>query len=222
MFDIALYGHLVIDTVYDGDTTVMEFGGLANMRRAFTQLDPDLGLALVPTVLGTADIFIDRINSARTSRANLNATRLPISIKQSQISHVLYINELPDVAFVSKLPGIVTADCCKGKPVDLDLLKYIDYLFVSDDEVIDLDAVTGATRGTVIVHSPQGSRIFNNGAETVYSIDPKLMITNANVLGAGDMFAACFLFALHKKIPNVIEYAHVTTSKFLRDKNEKI
>jgi hypothetical protein len=222
MFDITLYGHLVVDTVYDTDTTVMEFGGIANMRRAFDRLAPKLNLGLVPTVLGSADIFIDRATSSRSSRANLNTVRLPVSIKPSRISHVLYLNELPNVDFVSQLPGIITADCCKGKPVDLDLLKYIDYLFVSDDEVADLESVKRATKGTVIVHSPQGSRIFKDDKETVYSIDPSLMITNANVLGAGDMFAACFLFALHNNFDNGIEYAHTKTAELLREINEKI
>jgi len=222
MFDLTLYGHLVVDTVYDGATTVMEFGGIANMRRAFMRLAPKLNLGLVPTVLGDADIFIDRANSARSSRANLNAIPLPVSIKPSQISHVLYLNELPNVDFVSQLPGIITADCCKGKPVDLNLLKYIDYLFVSDDEVTDLEAVKLATKGTVIVHSPKGSVIFKDDKETVYTIDPSLMITNANVLGAGDMFAACFLFALHNNFTNCTEYAHTKTAELLREINEKI
>ena len=222
MFSITLYGHLVIDTIYDTDHTFMEFGGMANMRRTFYQLDPKLDVGLVPTVIGDADIFINRITSERSSKAKLNIIQLPITVKESKISHVLYINELPNTDFITKLTGIVTADCCKGNPIDLTLLKYIDYLFISDDEVHNLDDIKNAIKGTVIIHSPKGSTIFKNGKEKTYSIDPGLMIENANVLGAGDMFAASFLLALHNNIKNTIEYAHTTTSTLLRKINEKI
>jgi len=222
MFSITLYGHLVIDTIYDTNCTMMEFGGMANMRRTFCQLDPKLDVGLVPTVIGTADIFINRAESERTSKANLNVTQLPIAIKQSKISHILYINELPNTDFVSQLPGIVTADCCKGKLIDLNLLKYVDYLFVSDDEVRDLDGILNAIKGTVIIHSPTGSVSYKNKKEQTYSIDPALMVKNANVLGAGDMFAAAFLLALNNNMTNAIEYAHITTSTLLKKTNEKI
>jgi sugar/nucleoside kinase (ribokinase family) len=50
------------------------------------------------------------------------------------------------------------------------------------------------------------------------------MIENANVLGAGDMFASCFLLGLHNSMDDAtaIDFAHRTTSKILKDLNEKI
>jgi len=222
MFDIALYGHLIVDTIYDGNHKTMELGGLANMRRTFTKLDNNLNLGIIPTVLGEADIFINRETSTRSSKANLNINKLNFEIKDSSISHVLYINELEHTDFIQNLPGIITADCCKGKPINPNLLRYIDYLFVSDDEVSDLETLKELTKGTIILHSPDGSIIYKDGIEKHYHVDKNIKIQNANVLGAGDMFASCFLFAIYNKIENAIDYAHTTTSKLLKEMNEKI
>jgi sugar/nucleoside kinase (ribokinase family) len=44
------------------------------------------------------------------------------------------------------------------------------------------------------------------------------------VLGAGDMFASSFLYALNLGLPTdqIQKYAHETTSKLIKSANEKI
>jgi len=130
MFDITLYGHLTNDTIIDGDKETMSLGGLYNCWRTFNELDRNLQVGLMPTVVGTAEITIDRKTSTRTSKANLNETYLQTEIKPSRISHVLYLNELEDTSFLPNLRGIVSADLCKGRELDYNLLQYVDYLFV--------------------------------------------------------------------------------------------
>jgi len=223
MFDITLYGHLTNDTIIDGDTTSMSLGGLYNCWRTFGELDKNLKLGLMPTAIGTAEITINRKDSSRISKASLNETLLPYEIKPAKISHVLYLNELQDVSFLSELKGMVSADLCKGKELNYDLLQYVDFLFVSQDEH-DVQKLRDKAHGLIISHAPTGSVVFANNLNQPYMMHRTHMVENANVLGAGDMFASCFLYAIHKKwsLHGAIEFAHITTADLIRKYNEKI
>ena len=224
MFDITLYGHLTVDTIHDGDNVTMEFGAMANMVRTFKEIDADIKLGLCPFAIGEADIYIDRTDSSRDSTANLNSYTLEPIIKPASISHILYINQLQNTNFISKLDGIVTADTCKGPKVDKKLLKHIDYLFISYEEMYDLSELVKHIKGAVIVHTSVGSTIYTKNDKKAFFIDPALFVKDANVLGAGDMFASCFLYDLLKtnSIESAIGYAHKTASKLIRKYNEKV
>lgn len=223
MFDITLYGHLTNDTIIDGDTETMSLGGLYNCWRTFTELDKNLQIGLMPTVVGSAEITIDRKTCTRTSKANLNETYLQTEIKPSKISHVLYLNELEDTSFLPDLKGIVSADLCKGRELDYNLLQYVDFLFVSQDEH-DVQKLRDKAHGLIISHAPTGSVVFANNLMQPYMMHRTHMVEEANVLGAGDMFASCFLYAIHKKwsLHGAIEFAHITTADLIRKYNEKI
>jgi sugar/nucleoside kinase (ribokinase family) len=224
MFDITLYGHLAIDTIHDGDKKTMSLGAMANMARTFKDIDANISLGLCPTAIGEADIYIDRKESTRDSIANLNRYEYDSPIKPSHISHILYINQLTNTDFISKLDGIVTADTCKGPKVDVELLKYVDYLFVSYEELHDLDELAEHTKGAVIIHTSVGSTVRINGEKKAFFIDPSMFVKDANVLGAGDMFASCFLYDLLKSgsMESAIGYAHKTASELIRKYNEKV
>ena len=51
-----------------------------------------------------------------------------------------------------------------------------------------------------------------------------MFISESNVLGAGDMFASSFLYGIHLGLPidQTQKYAHETTSKLIKNANEKI
>ena len=200
----------------------MSLGGLANMCRTFQDIRAQINLGIVPTELGEAEIYIDRKTSSRDSKADLGKHQLGCQIKQSKISHVMYINQLKNLDFIPNLTGIITADTCKGPSVDVSVLKHIDWLFVSDDEVSNLDDIVDNIKGSVIIHSPEGSRIV--GQNNLQCYNESLLVENANVLGAGDMFASCFLYAIHNQmtVESAISYAHRTTSRLIGKYNEKI
>jgi len=224
MFDITLYGHLTVDTIYDGNDVTMDFGAMANMTRTFKEIGADINLGLCPFAIGKADIYIDRVNSMRDSKASLNDYTLEPIIKPSHISHILYLNQLQNTDFISKLDGIVTADTCKGPKVDVELLKYVDYLFVSYEEMHDMDELAQYTKGAVIVHTSVGSTVRVKGEKKAFFIDPNMFVKDANVLGAGDIFASCFLYELLKSgsMESAIGYAHKTASDLIRKYNEKV
>ena len=226
MKDITLYGHLVGDTVMDGDYVLPQIGGMANVWRALSEIDASLKIALSPTAYGQATIKVYRDTCTRESWAQLNELTFEPCIHESKISHVMYINELPNTRFMYYLDGIITADTCKGeKFLNKYLLGKIDYLFVADEDGQDLNTLLAYIKGTVILHSPTGSKIYpQDRAPWCFDLPENLIVKNANVLGAGDTFAACFLYGLHKgmETEGCIAYAHYQTSELIRKYNEKI
>jgi len=129
------------------------------------------------------------------------------------------------VKFIDDLDGIISADTCRGKVIqDPNLLQYIDYLFVADEDGQDIDFLRKHVRGYVILHSPTYSKILRKTTEMEYKVHEILHVPNSNVLGAGDFFAASFLRAIHKewKIEDAVEYAHHTTSDLIRKYNEEV
>lgn len=221
MFDITLYGHLTNDHIFDGDFETMALGGIANCWRALTELDKNLSVGLSPTALGEANIYVEREQLKRSSIAELNKEVFDIQIKPSKISHVLYLNELPNTEFVKYLNGTTSTDLCKGKEVDYELLHHFDYVFVADDEGHDIEKIRRHSN-MVILHSSEGSIISTGDiVQPAYIVNKMHRVENANVLGAGDMFAACFLYALHNKwsLHGAREFAHIKTAELIRKYN---
>jgi len=226
MYDITLYGHLTVDTIFDGNTQKRTLGAMANMWRTFSHIqDNSLKISLSPTACGEALIYIDREDCSRTSNANLNKYLQDAKIKESKISHILYLNELPKLEFLPKLSGIISADTCAGRNLNLDLLPYIDYLFISDEDASQIDQILSHMKGITILHSPTGSSVFKDQNQVfVYQIPEIYMVKKVNVLGAGDMFASYFLYALLRQhtLKSAIKFAHIHTSQLIALKNEKI
>ena len=224
MHDITLYGHLTIDKIIDGFVERETLGAMANMWRTFTLIAPDLNVALEPTSIGEAIIYIDRDNSSRYSNFVPDIkTKKPV-IRETKISHALYINKLLDVSWRPNLKGIISADVCAGKKVDTSLLQYVDYFFIADEDAYaDLQAMCKDTKGYVILHSNKNSVVSDGKDEKSYTVDNDLFVAKSNVLGAGDMFASSFLHGIcsNKSISETQAYAHETTSKLIKDETKK-
>ena len=137
----------------------------------------------------------------------------------------MYINELSDISFISKLSGFITADVCNGKQLDIanDNLKYIDLLLLSDeDALINVERLVSAVRGHVLVHHTAGSTIYSKNNQPKYF--KAELVSNINVLGAGDKFASYILAGMLvdkvQSIDKVIQEAHNKLTEYF--KNEKV
>ena len=225
MHDITLYGHLTVDRIFDGFEERQTLGAMANMWRTFKQIAPDLDVGLVPTSIGEAMVYIDRQSCTRYSNFVPDLkTNSPI-IKETKISHAMYINKLLDIDWLKDLTGIISADVCAGPKVDTSLLQYVDYFFIADEDAYaDLSTMCRDTKGHVILHTNKSSIVSDGTTEHSFTIDEDLFVQKSNVLGAGDMFASSFLYGLHKEDPieQIQKYAHETTSKLITNANEKI
>lgn len=225
MFDITLYGHLFNDTIIDGQLETMALGGIANCWKALNTIDSNLSVGLSPTALCESNIYIERKHNKRNSISSFNTEVFDIKLKESKISHIMYINELPNVDFLSRLDGIISADTCKGTEIkNPNVLELIDYLFVADEDGQDIDFLRKNIKGHVILHSPKGSRVLRKATDNKFDVPEKWILNDVNVLGAGDFFAASFLYAIHKGWPldGAIQAAHCTTSDLIRKYNEEV
>ena len=226
MKDIALYGHLTIDTIIDGDTEKKTLGSMANVWKALLEIDATLDIGLSPIDVGQALIYVDKPAAKRYSKVNLSLVQHQVKMMSSKISHLIYLNELTRHDFVPALDGIITADICPGKSVNMKMLQYVDYLFISDEDIKgSLSEYTDATKGWVILHSASGSVVSNGEKEFFYKLPKELMLKDVNVLGAGDIFASCFLYKLlgnEGDIHEWIEFSHLTTTEIIKTQNEKI
>jgi hypothetical protein len=194
---------------------------MANVWKSLLDVDSTLNIGLSPIDVGQALVYIDRLASQRYSKASLNLVQHRAKIFESKIHHLIYLNEMTIHDFIPALDGIVTADVCTGKSVNKDLLKHIDYLFISDEDMeSDLSDYADATKGYVILHSSSGSIISNGEEEFFYKLPEDLILKGVNVLGAGDTFASCFLYKLLRNegdIHSWIEFAHLKTTEIIRN-----
>ena len=116
MYDLALYGHLTFDRIYDGNRKNSTVGSIGNVWKFINKENPNLKISIEPTDFGEALIMVDRQKGERASVANLSQTNRHPLIKASRWSHILYLNELSDASFIFEInQGIVSADLCKGK-----------------------------------------------------------------------------------------------------------
>ena len=221
MKDITIYGHLTIDTIIDGQKERKTLGSMANVWKSLLEVDSTLNIGLSPIDIGQALIYVDKPSAQRYSKVQLSLVQHQAKIIDSKVSHLIYLNEMSKHNFIPALDGIVTADICPGKRINKDFLKYIDYLFISDEDIDDdLSEYTAATRGWVILHSASGSIVSNGDKEFFYKLPEDLMLRGVNVLGAGDTFASCFLHKLLKgegDIHNWIEFAHLKTTEIIKN-----
>jgi hypothetical protein len=210
---------LTIDTIVDGNSEKKTLGSMANVWKALLELDPTLDVGLSPIDVGQALIYIDKLAAQRYSKVNLSLVQHQAKIYSSKINHLIYLNEMTRHDFIPALDGIITADICPGKPVNKDLLQNVDYLFISDEDIDgSLSEYTEATKGWVILHSSSGSIVSNGDTEFFYKLPEEMMLKNVNVLGAGDIFASCFLHKLLQNegdIHNWIEFAHLKTTEII-------
>lgn len=216
---------MTVDRIFDGFVEKQTLGAMANMWRTFKLIGTDLDVGMCPTSIGEAVVYIDRDSSTRYSNFVPDLkTQTPI-IKESKISHAMYINKLQDISWLKDLKGTVSADVCAGPRVDSSLLQHLDYFFISDEDAYaDLTTMCKDTKGHVILHTNKSSVISDGRYETKCNIEDSMFVPKSNVLGAGDMFASSFLYGIHLGLPidQTQKYAHETTSKLIKNTNEKI
>ena len=224
-FDVTIYGHLSYDNIFSGFDYKTSVGCMGNVWAQLKTIGPNIRVKLEPTDIGESLILTSTEQCKRTSISRLSLkTRIP-TIHDSEISHVMYINELSDTNFISKLSGLITADVCNGKPLDTtnDNLKHIDLLLLSDEDAsINIEGLVSVVRGYVLVHHAVGSTIYSKTTQ------PKQFkaefVSNINVLGAGDKFASYIIAGLlvdkPQSIDKVIQDAHNKLTEYF--KNEKV
>jgi hypothetical protein len=224
MKKVALYGHLIVDHIFNDFKNTTSLGGIANVWNGLVQIDNNLEVILAPCAIGEAIIVVNSNLNTRVGRANFNLNTTVPSPIHADWHHIVYLNQLLDISILEKLSnGIVSADLTKESPEKiLNELKFVDYLFLSKEDLfMDLVELANYTRGWVIMHDPMGS-VCSNGTEIIqYDIPKELLLNNINVLGAGDMFAACFISNIMKglSLKKALIKSHEQTTLLLKTNN---
>jgi sugar/nucleoside kinase (ribokinase family) len=219
MVDVALYGNLTKDIIFNGFEQTTSIGSIGNVWDALVKLNQKLTIHIEPTTIGTALIYVDTDNNTRVSKPNLYLKVNQPKVVEAKWSHILYLNHIKDLEFLKSIQNsIISADVAGKGKFHLDILTYIDYLFISDEDIIDLDILLGKIKGCVILHSNSGSTIYKKDGTTI--VTNHKTIDGVNVLGAGDYFASAFInFMLQTNDIEVsIKIAHNETISFLKDK----
>lgn len=218
MVDVAVYGHLTHDLIFENFEEKNTLGAMANFWYGLTKSDYSIKLKLVPSSIGKAIILVDKKTSMRIGRGDLNIHTRTISPVKSKWHHIMYLNQLKDCSFIDNIKdGVLSADITAGPPPSLELLSKLDYLFISDEDLfMEVQELSSIVKGWVIMHHSGGS-ICSDGSDTFETKTG--IIENLNVLGAGDMFAASFISKkvteCNSLVKKCVEYAHTHTTEIL-------
>ena len=220
---ISLYGHLIVDKIINNFNSYETLGGIANVWDTLIKINNKNEVYINPCSIGEAVVLVNTKKNTRVGRANFNIVTKSPKIISSDWSHIAYLNQLENKNFIYNIKsGYISADLSKENPESsMDVLDVVDFLFCSKEDLfIDIKELAKKTNGWVICHDPDGS-ISSNGVDVFeYKIPKKYKLNNVDVLGAGDMFAACFInnFLSKKSIKLSIINSHIDTSKLLKNK----
>jgi sugar/nucleoside kinase (ribokinase family) len=222
---VSLYGHMIIDRIFDNFNQTNSIGGIANVWYSLLKINKKINVELIPCSIGDAIIIVDRENNSRIGRAIFNSKKNKVKTVKSEWSHIAYINQLENLSFIKKIKSNhISVDVSKESPEKvLKYLKYIDFLFISEEDLfMDFDDLRKICKGWVICHTPNGSIYGSKNKKGKYKIPKKFILNNINVLGAGDMFAGCFIsnFLEGYEIGQCVSNSHKQTSKLLKDINK--
>lgn len=224
MYDFALYGHLTFDEVYHDGYHSTNVGGIANVWRSLKNIDKRLNIYTCPLHIGESKVVIE--NDKKDNYSNLNRFQMfPGEVVEAKLSHVAYVNELDSPSIVKSLKGVKTADVCTtheddGMPLSLEIANEFDFIFVAEDQI---HLVPKEFNRRLVVHGPKETTVFKAGEQIAHYSNADQYLTGANVLGAGDYFAACYMYGIiHGRDDNhCAEMSQRLTTKYLKDRNEK-
>lgn len=218
MVDIALYGNITFDTVFEDFEQYKSIGAIANVWDSIMSINNSLQVHLEPIEIGSAIVLIDKNSGEKVSKPKLQLKYNHPTLVNSKWSHIAYINRIRDISFLADLKDtIVSVDIAGKKPFDLEYLRFVDYVFVSDDEIQNLDMMLNLVRGAVIVHSNSGSITYKDGTTIINNHE---IVKNINVLGAGDYFAACFIVNMLKTsdVEKSLQESHKKALNYLKNR----
>ena len=218
-YDLAVYGHITVDRIIRNFKEEISLGAIANFWNALNVINTNVKYKLAPCAIGEAVVLVNETSSQRFGRGNLNLKTTKPSVVNAHWHHILYLNKLKDTSFMKSLNGKVSADLTAGDMNIMNEIKYVDYLFISEEDLfMDVKELAKLTRGYVILHYPSGSMCTNGEEQYAFTTEVK---DNINVLGAGDAFAACFISNMLNtdNIEKSLEKSHEQTLKVLTYEN---
>jgi len=227
--------------VGDDDIGVMALKVLSDMKKENSSFD--YNVKKVSGLTTSAIVLCETETQTRSSVVNWGVCREHDSfyLPPAKWYHFMYLDTLDGVTknHFTKLPtdSIISMDMClsshskKQKDNILKLLEHVDYGIVSEDSALSITdekveiysamSLENKLRKAAIVHSPKGSCISTGESQHMVHSNV-IKNTKINVLGAGDAFAASFIYNTldsDNDIKHNTKAAHEYATDFiLRDK----
>ena len=204
MFNIALFGKRYEDTILsieeltEGETNacnnkLQRLGGIYNMEAVKL---PGVMYTLLPSGTKEAYIISDKRRSKRTSLVvdKSSCTLSDSTIKKINLADWLHICYIDDIECEESLFNInvpISIDFCtsKDRKSYTNIMEKSTIIFDSRERKLLYDGLNVTT--PIIFHDEKGIEIYQNGV-TLYRGD-NTPISNLEVNGAGDIFAAIFI-----------------------------
>ena len=205
-------------------------------------------LAKTTNAVIISDLF--KINRSSIVNWGACADMTNFEIDETDWAHIMYADTLEnlDENFLKRVSdkSILSMDLClsnyseERKTWIISMLKYVDYLIVSDVEAAGLmsSTISGAAwrsfcteetanflgsrvKNRAIIHTPHGSTVSNG--KNIHSYTSRYITNkNLNVLGAGDIFASSFITGMLNSgnLEESIAFAHENTTSSLQQREK--
>jgi sugar/nucleoside kinase (ribokinase family) len=239
LINFNLYGHLFEDEIYylkgfpeENRSNICEsfekrLGGTDNFFRRFKKISSS-NIKRVE-LNSRAIVIINNTTGSRTSIVKWPNEELSDDFPNCDWAHFMYLDNLNvDVELfknIKRQGGLISADMCMASHDDANkqrlsgLLKYVDYLIISDVEYDDIKSECSLCKN-LVVHSPKS--IMYNGDILE---NPEYASSVKNTLGAGDFFCAEFINSIINgdSITTACEVAAKKSSLYVKGElNEEI
>ena len=133
-------------------------------------------------------------------------SKIPHVLKSYHWFHLMYINQLSEFnnEYLSLVDSnILSCDVCGGVDdvsFDISLLKFFDFVFLSESDInVSIELLKKHVKGYIIIHDSRSCKLVNKDMEKEFDVIN--VLNNINVLGAGDYFAASFIYYMMDKSP---------------------
>lgn len=225
--------HLFVETIIgndEGAKLVRKFLYDNNITTSFHLSDKPTSRALIISS-----------NNERTSFVKWGCSNdfIASSNVKSNWSHISYLDVCTkiDLESIRLNSNIISADLCLSKPSTeiirnvLQQLSYLDYLFVSESEISSL--IPDHNLQEFVKQHKLKCLVFHTKTKTILVKEesyqevnsPHKIFNDVNVLGAGDVYCANFIYYLLKNVPDEMKaalWAHQQATTFISRKHEKI
>ncbi len=210
----------------------------------FDQIFEDYGISICNVPARATTVFENiykentRIQYIHNRASTLFPKDLPPQWKQAAVVKFCLIADEADYSFLPMFPNALVGATIQGwlrqwdengrvspKEMDWELLRYVDIVFMSEEDIQDFDSaipkIIELVNILVMTKGKDGAVIFYKGEQLAF---PAFPTTEVDPTGAGDIFAASFLFKFHrsKNIIHSIAFAHAAASYIVEDFGIKI
>lgn len=197
----------------------------------------DIGsLKIIPSEKTSKASIVCEVSGKKTSIVDWQSCRSMsnFDFSESDWTHFAYIDVLDNlteevVEKFSEKGGILSGDLCLNfyneRTCDRmsKILKYFDYIFISDSEYLPFPDILNMGKGWIILHDADKITASKKKSSVTVKTDK---MNGVNVLGAGDIFASNMILNILEinespgfdDMKGIIEKSRDSTSEFLRRK----